>query len=195
MPEMSLDDLSSLYKHSVVLMNNKPVYVEAFNQRCEVLVFDLLSQRHKTVSYTSSLFKAPTRRIGFVNINESVVYVYRNPLRRYKIGYSDENIKVCTIDVPYPLNRSITRDRVEKLKAIEIADAMNNRYPSLTQAWLNSLRFNGACAFDKQFAVSYDGVVFYKTSRVGFADRVDGRMYVRFTEEHEHLKLLLGELS
>lgn len=195
MHDMSVDDLCVLYRNSIVLVNNKPVYVELVNNQYQCLVLDLLSQRHMTVSYTRGLFKAPTRRIGFVNVNGSVVYVYRNPVRKYKVGYSEENVKVCTLDVNYPLNRSLTRDKVERLKCIEIADAMANRYPCLSIAFENAREFNGACAFDKQFAVTYDGIIFYKTAFVGNLRKVDDAFTIVFDKDQEHLKHLLGELS
>lgn len=192
MARIGVDDLTMMYKHSIVLYQNKPVYVEHIAGNYNMIVIDMLSQKKMYLQYHDDMFKAPTRRIGFVNVNGSVVYVSRMPVRRYKVGYNSENVVVNSIDVAYPLNKSATREYVMYLRCREIAEAMLNRYPSFKEAMDIAKLFGGACAFDKQFAIDARGYVWYKTYLVGsYNFDTDKLSSINFKEEYQYLLDLL----
>ena len=192
MADVSIDDLIQLYSHSIVMLNNRPVYVETFTHTGKVSYFDLNTQRSKLVLYREDMFKAPTRRIGFINIGGSVIYTYRTPVRKYKVGYATENLKITTLDVRYPLNRTATKERVLSLRAPEIADAFYNHYPSFSEAFTIAKDLDGACAFDKQFAVDANRRIFYRTQFVGIVDYEATKVSdIVFDAEYSHLLLLL----
>ena len=48
-----------------------------------------------------------------------------------------------------------------------IADAMLNIYPTIAEAIKRVLSTDSLCAFDKQFAVCWDGSIFYKNKKAG----------------------------
>lgn len=192
MVDVSVDDLTQLYLNTLVLYKNKPIFVDGIGKTKKVTYFDLSTQRNMVVDYKEGIFKAPTRRIGFINIGKSVVYSYRNPVRRYKIGYSHENLKFLTIEVSYPESRSITKERAMSLKSPEIRDSIFNSYPSFETAFMLAKEFNGAYAFDKQFAVCCRNRVWYKTDLVGTVNDSAKTIYdIVFDKEYAHLTLLL----
>lgn len=187
-----VDDLNQLYKDSLVLFKNRPVYVEGFFDNNIVSYFDLTDQRSRVKQYEEGMFLPPTRRIGFVNIGQSVIYVYRNPVRKYKVGYSLENLKFSLPDVRFPFNRTAAKDRVMSLRCPEIVDSMFGRYPSFPEAMSYLETFSGACAIDKQFALGASGVVFYRTREVGrFKRTAESVKDITFSEGNEHLIMLL----
>lgn len=158
MVDVSVDDLIQLYLNTLVLYKNKPIFVDGIGKTKKVTYFDLSTQRNMVVDYKEGIFKAPTRRIGFINIGKSVVYSYRNPVRRYKIGYSHENLKFLTIEVSYPESRSITKERAMSLKSPEIRTLSLIPILLLRQlsCWLKSLMEHTLSINNLQFAVEIE---------------------------------------
>ena len=188
------EDLQQLYQNSIVLFMNKPVYVEAIGRNRSLLIYDLIKQRSKQIKFSVNTVKPPTMRIGMVNIAGSVVYVTRMPVRKYKVGYTVENLKFHTLEVNYPAGKAETKHRLMSLKAPELADSMFNAYPSIDEAATLAEEIDGAYAFDRQFAVDSRRRLWYKTKIVGGVPRNAKEVSdLAFNAENKHLIQLLGE--
>lgn len=167
MDEIRYEDLVQLFKNTVVLHKNKPVYVEDIAPDKTFFIKDLATQRSKFVPFSMKDFTGPKRRIGCVNIGNSVVYVARIPVRRYKMGLSADNTQVKFLeDVDYNSKAEI-KQRIARFDTPEIADAMNGVYPSFEEAIKRAIQFHGTVAFDKQFSVCCRRYIHYKHEMVG----------------------------
>ncbi len=197
MDDIRVDDFNMMYSNSIVMLKNKPVYVHKLLNDKIVAITDLLANRMSFIKFADLKLKPPTLRIGFVNIHGSVVYVRRVPVRKYKVGICAENTKVHLFDeLIYPLGAIEAKERVGSFKCPEIVDAMLNKYPSLKDAFRNAIETGGACAFDHQFAITYRGDIYYKTSKVGKLPIVAGKYAVnniKWNAGKEHLHLLLKD--
>jgi hypothetical protein len=194
MLDMRVEDIRQLYDRSLVLYKNKPVYINDIGNDGDVQFLDLFSQRIRTAAFSMKDFTAPLRRLGFINTMGSVVYASRIPIRRYKVGLSEENVKFDSLGVNYLKGKADTIARLTGLSVPEIGDALFNKYPSLEEAISFVRKFKGAMAFDKQFAVSSEGGLFYKTQLVGSASRGIKRAdQLEFRKGFEHLALLLDK--
>jgi hypothetical protein len=188
--EMSIGDIDQKFCGSVVMFQKKPVLFKKVSGDYSVRIFDLMAQKEEQVEFDMKQFLPPPSRVGFVNINGSVVYAVRNAIRRYKLGLSRENFSVQTLEVPYPDGRSDGYVRlVQGLERRELGEALLSKYPTLQQAVRRVSQFEGACAFDKQFAIDHTHAVFYKTKRVG--QLISG--VIKFDEGNEHLQILLNK--
>jgi hypothetical protein len=188
--EMSIDDIRQKFEGSVVMYQKKPVLFKKVGGDFSCRIFDLMAQTEAQVEFDMKAFQPPPSRIGFVNINGSVLYAVRNAIRRYKLGISKENFNVQQLPVPYPDGRSDVYIRlVAGLERRELGEAILNKYPTLQQAIRRVSQFEGACAFDKQFAIDHHHLVYYKTAQVGLF--IGG--VIKFDEGFEHLHLLLNK--
>lgn len=196
--EMPVEDLRRDLVGCVVMHNNKPVYVTAVGARGIVAFRDLGTQKEDQEMFTLEGFSNPVRRIGFVNIMGSVLYITRVPVRKYYMGLSvgggrSGNLKIQYLDnVNYPQDANNTITRAKSLCIPELGQAIMNKYPKFTEAMQQVAEFGGACAFDKQFAVCAKGYIIYKTQRVGKA-KLNAKTFqdIQWNEGCEHLSILL----
>lgn len=193
MLEMSIEDIHSRFKDSLIMYNNKPSYVKRVGNNGDCILLDLITQKQETVPFKLDKFNSPVRRVGMVNIEGSVVYAERIPIRRWKVGLSSDNFHVSTLaGVEYPARAAQTRDKVKTLQAVELAEAIMGKYPALVTCLRHLKQFPGAMAFDKQFAVSDAGLVFYKKAVAGTVDmKAKSVNDIKWAKGHEHLILLL----
>jgi len=191
MREISIEDIQQKYEGSVVMFERRPVLFKKIAGDYSCRIFDLMAQKEEQVPFEMKKFLPPAPRIGMVNINGSVVYVVRNAIRRYKLGLSRENISAQAAPVPYPDGRAASYiGLVQTLERKELGEALLNKYPTLREAARRVSQFEGACAFDKQFAVDSEGEVIYKTKVVG--NLLNGKD-IEFIKGFEHLAILLNK--
>lgn len=154
----------------------------------EIDILYLKNRKTLTIDYDEhEAFIPTTERIGMVNIRKSCVFICRSTARQYLISNASSNNKISTLPVPYPLERIRTVDEVKRFISSDIASAIANEYPSLPDAYANAKAWDGACAFDKQFAVCSAGGIYYKTRLVG---SYDGKAII-YNSGCEHLGILL----
>ena len=190
MAEIENADIETLYSKGLFVYRGRLVKVHSidFGPQVNMTLWILADKRSITVPFSRDVLKAPSKRIGFVNIGQSVVYVVRCPHRKYQAGIHANNIELRTImGVNYPVGSEAIQRKVKELTCVEIAAAYNGVYPSLEKCYELAVKHEGAWAFDKQFAVSHKGVVYYKTNAVG--KYADGKIV--FTEGNEYLENLL----
>lgn len=188
--KLSHADIQQLYDKN--LMIHKGVLVKVggfeFDRPVSCSLLNVSTGKKTRVEFKQEDFKAPEKRIGFVNHKQAVVYVVRNPVRRYGLGINTENSECRLLPSKYyPLDRSITRDKVRTLEVVDVYKAYANKYPTMKEAIENAVAWKGACAFDKQFAVTYDMQVYYKDLPVG--EIVDD--VLKFKNEYSYLEIVL----
>lgn len=191
---MTYEDLTRDLKGCVVIHKNKPVYVNNISRNCDVHFTDLITQKEGVAPFSLKAFTSPTRRLGFVNVQGSVVYVSRIPVRKYYLGLHRNNTVVKTIrGVVYPQGADNAKYRLQQLNCPELGDAMFNRYPNFEECVAHVRQFGGARAFDKQFAVSSDGYIFYKGEAVGTITLRNAKGYpdIMWGADKKHLSILL----
>lgn len=193
MHEMSIEDINSRFHNSLIMYKNKPSYVKRVGNNGDCILLDLLTQKQETVPFKLDAFANPVRRVGMVNIEGSVVYAERIPARKYKVGLTGENVKVHTFpDIEYPSRKDVTRDKVRTLQCVELAEALMDKYPAFSTSVRHLRQFPGAMAFDKQFAVTSEGLILYKKQAVGRVDmKAKSVNDIMWAKGHEHLILLL----
>lgn len=190
MAEISDHDIEQKYVGSIVMFAKKPVFIKGLYQRGKVKILDLLSQREDIVDFTVEEFKAPATRLGMVNIAGGVLYAYRIPVRRYKLGFSRDNLKVDSLNVKYEGGGMEAVEKIKSLTSIEFADCIMGKYPNLKQAMkLLEKQGEGAVAFDRQFAVDCRNRIWYKRAVVGGV----GDKGIVFSAGFQHLELLLDK--
>lgn len=190
--ELSQHDLQQLFDRSLILYKGKPTKVRAIGMDRKARLWDLTTQRESTVVNPYDLFQAPVLRIGMVNINGSVVYVERRPMRQYIIGFSSENSRFSTIRAEYPDGAEATARKASLLEDKSIAEAMTNQYPTLKECLEFLKDFGGARAFDHQFAIDSERHVFYRCQKVGrLPPRCTTADKIEFGDSHKYLKILL----
>jgi hypothetical protein len=164
---VSAADLHTFFMGTVVLYNNRPTKVQRVTDAKIFRLLDLETQKVSTVPMAHRAITSPTRRLGMINIDCCAVYMKRIPYRKYQIGISHNNVSVSRL----PLDmRDESENAINKLRNMEhpsLAECMYDKYPSFSEAFNSALEFNGAFAFDKQFAVCCDGNIFYKDKKAG----------------------------
>lgn len=188
MPEISFEDMNQQFAHTVIFYKGKPCKVKQVGAKVKLL--NLVTQRSGLVEFKLADFSPPPLRLGYVNYEETAVYVSRLHARQYQIGLSSNN---CRMTIPNnmasPNSKSAIIDKLANFEAPEFADMFFGHYPKLKDAFNHASEFKGAVAFDKQFAVDRSARVFYKTDYVG---EYQGENKISFQKAFSHLSLLLN---
>lgn len=187
MLDISYQDIRQQYLNSVVLFKGKPVKVKKVYEDRTVRILDLRSQRSRDVVFDMKHFSPPVTRLGYVNRDGAAVYVSRKPQRQYQTGVSASNCSVAGfIRTDELLN---IEEVVKAMECPEFADMMLGNYPSLPEAYKEATKNFGSVAFDKMFAVTYDGKIFYKNIHAGtYREENDS---IDFLQSVQHLRVCL----
>jgi hypothetical protein len=139
------------------------------NNGIEIFIKNLRTGKVTNISYAEHTQFSPLKeRIGMVNIGKSVVFISRTTARNYFIGPNISNLNISPLPTEYyPLGRSHTLNIIKRFEAQELVASITNTYPSIEEAYVKATSLGGACAFDKQFAITYDGRIYYKSKWVG----------------------------
>lgn len=192
--KVSVEDLRTMFLDTLCMCNNKPYFIEGISERSVASCRNLFTQRNEDIPMDETTFANPIRRIGMVNVSKSVMYVTRRPVRRYKAGLNSHNTNFEYIPgIEYPRGDAGTRGILRTFRAVEMADAMFGKYPSLVEA-IRQIQEDdfAAVAFDHQFALSNDGDVYYKTAKVGTYPKDAKTVYdLVFKDQYRYLISLL----
>ncbi len=191
--ELSRADQKQLFDSSVVMSNGNFVFVESIGENGYKL-FDLKGQ--KTDLFPADVYKTFTpvyKRLGFVNLTDSVAFLARTTIRQYVVGYNSQNVRVLTDYIP---GIAMMKGREGKLtinqllKSKTFYESLLGEYPTLNKAWKIAEEFKHPVAFDKQFAINHDKTVVFKLMGVVGKYNLKTKV-VDFIDGYEHLKLLL----
>jgi hypothetical protein len=189
---MSLGDQSQLFGQSLLLYDGKFVKVKSIHEELNYRLFNIKTQKTSTVKVSLNKFAPPMKRLGMINIGGSVFYIYRRPIRQFSVGLTKDNIRVESLDVPYPERRGDVQERVRFLECVELEDCLMNVYPSIAECIAENKILGGAMAFDKQFAIDCHRRIFYKTQYVGdMAKNCSTVQKIVWLPGFSHLNLLL----
>lgn len=196
MPELSINDVIQLYEGTLCKHKETFVKIEAVKSATVVSVFDLRTQRRKDLPFKLEDFGAPLGRIGFVNHCNWAFYITRQPVRRYQVGASPNNIQIKCPGWENPAHHPLAQasSEIKNLKLATIMDSLEGNYPTFNDALDKAVERKGLYAFDKQFAISYDRNIFFRTEFVGILPpRTRKKERIVFQQRYEHLELLLNQ--
>ena len=164
---VSAADLHTFFNGTVVLYNNRPTKVQRVTDAKVFRLLDLESQKISTVPMAHRAITSPTRRLGMVNIDCCAVFIKRIPYRKWQIGINHNNTSIQRLPLEYRDESEAAIDKLRNMEHPSLADCMYDKYPDFSEAFNSAVEFNGTFAFDKQFAVCWDGSVFYKNKKAG----------------------------
>lgn len=179
--ELGAGDLRQLFNHSLVLNHGRLTYLRTL-ERDVYLGFDLELQRPVEIERADFYFRPVDRHIGMVNTSFGCGYLSRRPARVFSIGLTSENTRVSTLS-------HVIEEEIKGFTIRGIVDAYRDDYPSIEDALKKAKEQASNCAFDKSFAIRYDGVVYYRKMRaVGFYRNGE----IEFNKGFEFLKFRIG---
>lgn len=191
MADISYEDMVNLYQGTVVLYKEEPAYVKRIAENKDINLYLIVSQKTVVCKNIEDI-KPPSKRIGYVNVDKTVFYLERLPVRKYQVGISTSNLKINPI---LDLNEN-ARDSyatIAKLQHKGLGEAMLGIYPSLKSAKEFLSKNAGFVAFDHQFCINEKHEVYYKNTKVGQCARaVTNPAKITLNKEFSHLSKLLG---
>lgn len=195
--EIGYDDIVQQYQGTIVLFKGKPVYVKSVDGDKVCNILDLGTQKLSKEPFSFEHFKPPTMRMGLVNIANTVVMVSRQPYRKMQVGISGQNMHVTPPEVRQDENNQYTAiKKVRQLAGKELYNTIVGDYPSFEKALdtVSKLEVNGAVAFDRQFAITSNREILYKTQKVGTLP-VKGKTVedIKFDKGFEYVAILIGD--
>lgn len=195
MDEVAIDDLRTYFVGTIVLYKGKPCKVRSINEDKVYRITNLMTGKTASIQNAHKDILPPARRLGMVNICDSVMYVSRIPYRRYQIGINSQNVQVRPLaGASYPEGKENTKDVLRTFEGQGIAKCMLNDYPTFEEAIQLAKETGGCWAFDKQFAVDDKQRIYYRTTSVGvIAANKKSQDDIQFLKEYRHLSFLLGE--
>lgn len=195
--EIAYADIIQQYHKTLVLYKGEPVYVSSVGDEApyRVRILQLLDQKQKVVNFSMEDFTAPAFRIGMVNTGNSVVYAVRRPVRRMQVGISANNLSVNHIDAAFYEEGPMEAIRnISRCTSVELGNAIKGAYPTFDEALAFVKGFKGAQAFDRQFAITSNRQIIYKTKAVGSLPKNCTRPErIQFDKGFEHLEILVGD--
>lgn len=191
---VSVEDLRTFWKGCIAVYQGEPVFVIGIGdgrRGIEAKVKRLKDGEIIALNLEEAELHPPDGRLGFVNLNGSVIYTQRRPVRKFMMGINDQNLQVQMLK-GYLRYEAGEIHRLSTT-SMEFYRTLKGVYPSLEEALDQVKTFGGAVAFDRQFAVDEDRNIYYKYFRVGKAGRgcVDKRGII-FGQGHEVLKSVIG---
>lgn len=163
---LSYEDSRRMLDNTVVEYEGRLTYVSKVNHELVAHMVDAETGERYTAPADFSKIRNPKNgRLGYVN--SSVIgaqYIVRFSARVYKMGYSLDNLVNIRAG-----------DGRRELPAIGtilegLHQAYINEYPSFAEAYGKAKEIRKIVAYDRSFAVSAAGDVYYQTHKVGRAN-------------------------
>ena len=193
MDDISIGDIEALFCKTLVLYKGTPVFFKSITMGREAILLVLEHGKDIRVKFELADFSAPRGRIGFVNHGNLAFYFFRKPQRQYAVGVNARNIQIHTIRYFQQERQMAMFKEVSQFDKKSIHFAMLNQYPKFLDAFTQAVKSGGAVAFDKQFAVGADGIIYYKSKMVGAhpLDKQPSLQNIVFEKQYEFLQLPL----
>lgn len=189
---LSFEDIIQQYANNIVCYKGKPVYVSNVRGDKTVNVKDLESGKEAKVAFNLKDFKATKERLGMVNVDNTVIYLTRIPVRRMEIGLNGRNLSIGKVACPALDSDYRAFANIQSLQHPSIADTLAGNYPTFPKAYRKATDTNGTYAFDRQFAIDFEGNIYYKTKCVGKAPaKAKSVNEIIFFDNFKHLIILL----
>lgn len=195
MCKIAVEDLQTMLDKSLCIYKNKPYYIKQVGPNYQALCINLLTQREEYIPITSEdTFKAPTQRLGYVNVDGAVLYCTRTPVRRYKVGLSKDNFIVEKGQIVGGFEEGVmaATAKIQNLRSVELADCILGKYPTFEEAYAKCREgLAKSVAFDRQFAIVGASYLLYKNQQVGNITRKAGKPIIKWEAGYEYLETLL----
>lgn len=195
MAEMNIRDVKRDVVGTLVLFKKKPVFIRSATEEAngDILIryMDVETSKLETQVLNFKELSPIRGRVGMINdASGGVYYITRRPVRKFYFGLNWENSKigrVCEGQSEYDYGD------IKDFRSKGWMEALNNDYPSLSKALSIAKQFKRGCAFDKQFAVLWDGSIVYKLK--GIVGVINGRYktvrHISWFPGNEYLSLML----
>lgn len=194
--KISYEDASSMYTKTVVQYKKSPVLVVSIDPNMRALIRDLATGVLSRVNFDLDDFTNLDNRLGYINFDIFSIYLKRKPMRIYKVGLTTENMEVNKGDFKYEgSDLDFVRSINYGLTETNMADTLLGRFPSFAEVYEKvRTKESRILAFDRQFALSYKGGLYYRGKQVGAMDiekqsTVD---QIRMVKGYESLSRLIG---
>lgn len=191
MDDMEIPDIKRDIVDTLIAYKGVPYYVKGVNEEKKLTISEIGSTENLLVDYKE--ISPITGRIGMTSGGDGCVYyISRYPARKFFIGLS-YNVMFTTriYEDKNTLYEGLAR--IKKLTAKPLADAIQNKYPSIQKALMEAIKLKGAMPFDKQFAIDKVRNIYYKTGHiVGTLPSKTSTIYeIKLVKEFEYLRPLL----
>ncbi len=190
--DLLVTDYPRVFSQTVVLLNKVPYYIYDFVRTIAECV-NIKTQEIEYIDFsTKPTISLP--KTGYINIRGTTVYVYRGAFRQYKHGLCYENIRFSfehhNSKRESEVVSSVLNDRYY-LHRKYCYDMFIRKYPSLAMAVKKIQEGQGvfSVAFDPQFAISDDGLIFYRGRKKPVGRYIDGG--ILFGDEYKELEKAL----
>lgn len=193
MADISVEDIRSIYGNTLCTYKGTPVFFKDITIDRIAIVRNIATKKTVEIPFKLEDFTAPQQRIGYVNHRNNAFYITRLPVRRFQVGIAKNNVDIRMLATP---GSDSWRGR-EELFAFNLptlAESMLNKYPPFHEAFQKAVDSQGIWAFDKQFAIGYDGKLYYKCQHVATVTKgVRTLRTAKFLPEFEYLSILLKD--
>lgn len=177
---LSYDDTCRMLLQTIVQYNGRLTYVEMVDHDLNAIAVDAeTGERFRFLADFDKIDNPKDGRLGYVNRPHSdALYIVRTAARMYKMGYTMDNL--------WHLRgaRGEAQRLLVRMGGIleGLNDCYKNNFPSFTEAYAIAKEEERLVAYDRSFAVSNRGIVFYQCHKVGHATSMqeDG---IRWTEK------------
>lgn len=167
--QISLDDIQRMYLNTLCAYKGEMVYFADINPNLKVLIMDVFSQKLRYVDFSLEDFTAlSTGRLGYLNFGDLCCYVARCPVRKYAVGIDSGNFKIEWGDYRYPdASIQVLERLATSFHNSSFYDTYNGIYPTFQDVFERLKNGGKLIAFDRQFALSDEGKVYYRGAYVG----------------------------
>lgn len=166
---LSYDDTCRMIQGAVVQYNGRLVLVRSVNMDLEVYATDAETGEGFTFKADFEKIDNPKDgRLGYINRpTGDAMYIIRGAVRMYKMGLTVENL--------YHIRNGTANALAMRLGSIleGIHDCYTGKFPSFSEAYHLAKEGERIVAYDRSFAVSGRGVVFYQGLKVGHTTSED----------------------
>lgn len=186
------NDAVRIYKYSLIRIDRELVLVKNVLENLTLIGMKLRSADEVRESVNSEKIDRYPIKTGFVNGFGTTVYVTRKTSRTYSQGLTSENISVREIIHSHGSGELI--DEVVQLRFVGLCDMADGIYPSLHEAHSMIANSGGrinSIAFERNKALDYKGIVWYRSQPVGRYDADND--VVKLKPEFKHLNWIFQQ--
>lgn len=188
--EIELHDLRQMFQNSLVRYNTEPVMIGHVSAGFRADCVFIGNNEEQVLDLRDEKFDFKPVNTGYVNLQGYSFFITRLPRRQWKQGLSKDNVEI-KYNLPYADDGRFEKayHRVVNLDCKPLYNTIKNIYPSLAQAVESFEDNNVEIAFDRQFCVNKNGMLFYKGSEVGKVDL--NTLKIEFKKEFHFLEKAL----
>lgn len=185
-------DICVFFENTLCLRNDRPVFIQQIFKDFSYRYKDVQTQEYFIGTDIRDEVSPPNKRLGYMNIEGNCVYLKRNPYRIFQIGINRRNTKILFAKYGSYFVDLYDVDRmVAGFSCKEFYNCMLGIYPPLKDCEdiISAPNFEGAVAFDRQFAVDSRRRIIYKNQEI--VGGLNGDCEIKWTKGKEYLKFLL----